>query len=99
VKTLVDRYGRAPLDYFKTWPDKAYCFSPGGRSVIAYRVAWSVAVRLKDPVGPEQELRPLIGSSLTFCGSNGWKAAFHQEERDRHHERILAIHRSPARVS
>ena len=82
VKTLVDRYGRAPLDYFKTWPDKSYCFSPGGRSVIAYRVAWSVAVSLGDPVGPEQELRPLIGSFLTFCGSNGWKAAFHQVRPD-----------------
>jgi lysylphosphatidylglycerol synthetase-like protein (DUF2156 family) len=39
AEALVGRYGRAPLDYFKTWPDKSYYFSPSGQSVIAYRVA------------------------------------------------------------
>jgi phosphatidylglycerol lysyltransferase len=75
---LVARYGRAPLDYFKTSPDKSYYLSASGDSVIAYRVAWSVAVALGDPVGPAGEREALIGSFLGFCADNGWATAFHQ---------------------
>jgi hypothetical protein len=33
VEAIVMRYGRAPVDYFKTWPDKAYFFSSSRASV------------------------------------------------------------------
>jgi len=88
AEALVARYGRTPLDYFKTWPDKSYHFSPSGESVIAYRVAWSVAVSLGDPVGPDHELGPLIGAFLGFCADNGWTAAFHQVRPD-----LLGVYR------
>lgn len=78
VEALVGRYGRTPLDYFKTWPDKSYYFSPSGQSAIAYRVAWSVAVSLGDPVGPDHELEPLVRAFLGFCSDNGWSTAFLQ---------------------
>jgi hypothetical protein len=71
-------YGRAPVDYFKTWPDKAYFFSSSRASVVAYGVAWSVAVSLGDPVGPVDELAPLILSFVSFCAGNGWRAAFQE---------------------
>jgi phosphatidylglycerol lysyltransferase len=78
VLAIVNRHGRSPLDYFKTWPDKSYFFSPGRSAVIAYRTAWSVAVSLGDPVGPPDELDPLIAGFARFCSGNGWRAAFHQ---------------------
>jgi lysylphosphatidylglycerol synthetase-like protein (DUF2156 family) len=33
VEAIVMRYGRAPVDYFKTWPDKSYFFSSSRASV------------------------------------------------------------------
>lgn len=86
---IVERHGRAPLDYFKTWPDKSYFFSPARTSVIAYRTAWSVAVSLGDPVGPAEELDPLVESFARFCSDNGWRAAFHQVLPD-----LLAVYRA-----
>jgi phosphatidylglycerol lysyltransferase len=78
AEAIVNRYGRTPLDYFKLWPDKSYYFSSSRQSVIAYRVACSVAVSLGDPVGPADELEPLIQSFLRFCAVGGRRAAFHQ---------------------
>lgn len=75
---IVGLHGRTPLDYFKLWPDKSYHFSAGRRSVIAYRVARSVAVSLGDPVGPPDETEAIIRSFLGLCAGNGWHAAFHQ---------------------
>jgi len=57
AEALVHRYGRAPLDYFKLWPDKSYFFSADLASMIAYGTAWSVAVSLGDPIGPAPSCR------------------------------------------
>jgi lysylphosphatidylglycerol synthetase-like protein (DUF2156 family) len=46
--------------------------------VIAYRTAWSVAVSLGDPVGPDDRLGALVPAFAAFCAENGWKPAFHQ---------------------
>jgi phosphatidylglycerol lysyltransferase len=78
AEAIVRRYGRTPLDYFKLWPDKSYYFSSSRESVVAYRVACSVAIGLGDPVGPIDEIEPLIQSFLSFCDANGWSAAFYQ---------------------
>ena len=78
AEAIVSQYGRTPLDFFKLWPDKSYYFSSSGQSVIAYRVACSVAVSLGDPVGPVDELEPLIQSFLRSCADHGRSAAFHQ---------------------
>jgi phosphatidylglycerol lysyltransferase len=78
AEAIVGLHGRTPLDYFKLWPDQSYHFSPGRQSVIAYRVACSVAVSLGDPVGPPDEIEATIRSFLGLCAGNGWHAAFHQ---------------------
>jgi len=78
AEAIVGLHGRTPLDYFKLWPDKSYHFSPSRRSVVAYRVACSVAVSLGDPVGPVDELAMTVRSFLDFCTENGWTTAFHQ---------------------
>lgn len=78
AETIVGRHGRTSLDYFKLWPEKSYYFSLSRQSVVAYRVACSVAVSLGDPTGPVNERELTIRSFVGFCADNGWRAAFHQ---------------------
>lgn len=78
VKKIVERFGRSAQDYFKTWEDKSYFFSPARSSVIAYRVGGNFAVTLGDPVGPETEISDLVRDFMTMCDQNGWSFAFHQ---------------------
>jgi phosphatidylglycerol lysyltransferase len=75
---ILSHYGRDPLDFFKLWPDKSYFLSPTSRCFIAYKAAWSVAISLGDPVGPDEELEPTVRAFLRFCDTAGWTAAFHQ---------------------
>ena len=75
---LVARWGRSSLDYFKTFPDKSYFFSPSGESFISYRVAASLAVVLGDPVGPGEDMEDLLGRFLKYCEGNDWRVAFYQ---------------------
>jgi phosphatidylglycerol lysyltransferase len=78
ARQILDQHSRAPLDYFKLWPDKSYFFSDDERCVIAYRVAVHVAVCLGDPVGPEDGLEAVTRAFLRWCHDNGWSVAFHQ---------------------
>ncbi len=75
---IVKKHGRSALDYFKSWPDKSCFFSASQESFLAYRVGANFAVVLGDPVGPEEEIEPLIRQFIEFCQENDWRAAFHQ---------------------
>jgi len=78
TESAVEQYARTPLDLFKLWPEKSYCFSSSGHSVIAYRLAAKVAVALGDPVGPEREIEPTVRRFLQMCGEKGWGIALYQ---------------------
>jgi phosphatidylglycerol lysyltransferase len=78
AKTILEKYGRSPIDYFKLWPDKSYYFSDDQSSFVAYKTAWNVAVSLGDPVGPVDHLEGLTRGFMQFCFDNGWTTAFHQ---------------------
>lgn len=78
AKQIVERHGRSSLDYFKYWPDKTFFFSASERAFLSYRVAGGFAVVLADPVGPEEEVEPLLRDFRDFCRDNGWTLAFHQ---------------------
>ncbi len=78
ARQIIELYGRTSLDYFKQWPDKSLHFSPSQNCVIAYSVAGNVALALGDPVGPEEEIQPIISSFLQMCSDNGWTVALHQ---------------------
>lgn len=75
---IVKKHGRSALDYFKSWPDKSCFFSASQDSFLAYRVGANFAVVLGDPVGPEEEIEPLIRQFIEFCQENDWRVAFHQ---------------------
>lgn len=75
---IVKTYGRSSLDWFKTWPDKSYFFSPSRRCFIAYRVGAHFALALGDPVGPEEEIEETIRGFAQQCEENDWGLGFHQ---------------------
>jgi phosphatidylglycerol lysyltransferase len=76
--SLVAEYGLTSLDYFKSWPDKSFFFTPSHKCVIAYGVSGNVALALADPVGEEDEIEPIVSSFLKMCHENGWTAGLHQ---------------------
>lgn len=75
---ILEKFGRSSLDPFKLGGDKAYFFTPTGRTFLAYRMAGSFAVVLADPVGPEEEIPGIIRSFKALCKGNDWRLAFHQ---------------------
>lgn len=80
ARTLVGQHGRSALDFFKSWPDKSLFFSPSQSSFLAYRVGKGMAVVLGDPIGPEEEMEPLIREFAEFCREQDWALAFHQTQ-------------------
>jgi phosphatidylglycerol lysyltransferase len=78
LRGILAEHGRSSLDFFKLWPEKSYFFSRDQRCCIAYKTAWSVAVSLGDPVGPEEELESITAAFCRFCSDNGWGVAFYQ---------------------
>jgi phosphatidylglycerol lysyltransferase len=72
------RYGRSALDFFKYWPDKTFFFSDSRQCYISFRVGGGYAVVLGDPVGPEEEIEPIVRRFVEYCANNDWRVAFHQ---------------------
>ena len=59
----------ADLDYF---------LSPNGRAAIAYRAEADTLLALGDPVGPPEEIAPLLLAFETYCRERDWEFAFFQ---------------------
>ncbi len=78
AEAITREHGRSALDFFKYWPDKSFFFSPTGHSFLAYRVGGRHALVLGDPLGPAEELPPLIRDFARLCRDNDWGLAFHQ---------------------
>jgi phosphatidylglycerol lysyltransferase len=58
--------------------DKAYYFSPSGRSVIAYVAKGRGAIALGDPIGPPEDTKEVIIGFQQFCERNDWYPAFYE---------------------
>src|SRR6185295_11824665 len=57
---VVSQRGEDSLAYFALRRDKAYVFSPSGRSFLAYRVIGGTALIAGDPIGDDSERKPLV---------------------------------------
>ncbi len=75
---IVEQYGRSSLARLTLLKDKAYYFSPSGRSVIAYVPKGRGAIALGDPIGPADERKEVIFGFQQFCQRNDWYPAFYQ---------------------
>jgi len=78
AKAIVEQYGRSSLARLTLLNDKAYYFSPSGRTVIAYAAKGRGAIALGDPIGPEDDRKETIFSFIKFCQRNDWHPAFYQ---------------------
>ncbi|MBV9616069.1 MAG: DUF2156 domain-containing protein [Ktedonobacteraceae bacterium] len=71
-------YGTNSISYFALDSDKSYFFSESGRSVISYVLEGSTAVVAGDPIGPEDEMAPILKQFITFCNEQDWTIVFWQ---------------------
>lgn len=78
AKEIVEKYGRSSLARLTLLKDKAYYFSPSGRSVVAYVPKGRGAIALGDPIGPEHDRKEAIFGFQQFCQRNDWHPAFYQ---------------------
>lgn len=75
---IVEEYGRSSLARFTLFDDKAYYFSPSGRSVIGYVAKGRGAIALGDPIGAAADRKQVIIGFQQFCDRNDWYPAFYQ---------------------
>jgi phosphatidylglycerol lysyltransferase len=78
AEAIVRQHGRSSLDFFKTWPDKSYFFSPSKQTFLAYSVGGGFALVLGDPVGPADEIEAVVADFSRLCTENDWGFAFYQ---------------------
>ena len=79
AKKLVQKYGRSPLDYFKTYADKLLFFPEGADGFVSYRVAGNYAMVLENPVcANDEDMAVIILAFERFCKGNGMKSLYYR---------------------
>jgi lysyl-tRNA synthetase, class II len=73
--SLVTQYGADTIAPFALRADKSYFFSESASAFLAYRVTGGVAIVAGDPIGPTEELGPLVRRFLDFAHDRGWRVA------------------------
>ena len=79
AKTLVEKYGKSSLDYFKTYSDKKFWFSADGKSFVAFKTTRKYAIALESPVGPDDAaITQAIVDFDAYCRQNGLRSAYYR---------------------
>ncbi|HCN84176.1 MAG TPA: ABC transporter permease, partial [Sphingobacteriaceae bacterium] len=83
AEALVIRYGKSPVDYFKTYEDKLLYFSKSHEGFIAYRTAGNFATVLEEPVCEADDTIKLeiLKEFEAFCKEQGLKPAYYRVDR------------------
>lgn len=81
AQQVLSEFGSSSYGHFQTSPDKSVFFSASGRSFVAYRVVYHVALALGDPVGPPEETGEVAAAFAAFARKNGCTAAFLMPDR------------------
>ena len=63
---------------FLSAPELDVFLSPNGRAAIAYRAGADTLLALGDPIGPPEEIAPLLVAFETYCKERDWEFAFFQ---------------------
>jgi phosphatidylglycerol lysyltransferase len=73
AKELVKRYGKSPLDFFKTYPDKFIFLSKDRDGFVSFKMTRYFAFVLENPVCRDDEsLVNLVREFDEFCNENGF---------------------------
>ncbi|WP_242917208.1 phosphatidylglycerol lysyltransferase domain-containing protein [Pontibacter liquoris] len=77
--TLTGKYGHSSLDYFKTYPDKLFFFTPDRQAFVSFKVWRHVAIALEDPVAAMPEaMKAAIQAFDRYCAQNGFITAYYR---------------------
>lgn len=77
--------GGESMSFMATWSGNDYWFSATGRSAIAYRVSYGIALTVTGPFGDPSEYRDDLHAFARFCAQHSWTPVFysiHVAQRD-----------------
>jgi len=83
VAKILERHGDSSVAAFALAPDTDYFFSANARAVIAYRFESNTLLAIGDPIGPEEDLPPLLEAFAEECRERDWSFAFFQARPER----------------
>ena len=75
---LTRTYGTNTISYFALEVGKSFFFSASGKSFISYVLEGDIAVVAGDPIGPEEEMLPVISQFMSYCHEHDWTTIFWQ---------------------
>jgi phosphatidylglycerol lysyltransferase len=76
---LVEKYGRSPLDFFKTYPDKIVYIASDRDGFVSFKVTRQFAFVLEDPVCKDAEsMKKLLSEFDRFCTENGFVSVYYR---------------------
>ena len=80
AQMLLEKYGRSPVDYFKTYGDKSFYFNADKTGFIAYKITLGFAVVLEGPVCANDRdiMLDLIQSFERYCRTQGLKVTYYR---------------------
>jgi phosphatidylglycerol lysyltransferase len=83
VRELLHQYGDSSVGWFALGDDTDYFFSANRRAVIAYRYESETLLAIGDPIGPPEEIEPLLAAFEAECYEADWDFAFFQARPER----------------
>jgi phosphatidylglycerol lysyltransferase len=83
VDRLLRAHGDSTVSAFALADDADYFFSRNDRAVIAYRFESDTLLAIGDPIGPAEELEPLLHDFDAYCRERDWQYAFFQARPER----------------
>jgi phosphatidylglycerol lysyltransferase len=79
AKELVKKYGKSPLDFFKTYPDKFIFLSIDSEGFVSFKMTRYFAFVLENPVcRDDASLINLVREFDQFCTENGFVSVYYR---------------------
>ena len=80
AQRILERYGKSPVDYFKTYGDKDLFFNKELTGFIAYKKCYGFAMVLEGPVCEDTEdaMKELINAFEHYCRKSSLKTAYYR---------------------
>lgn len=79
AREIVNRYGKSPLDFFKTYPDKFIFLSKDRDGFVSFKMTRYFAFVLEDPVCRDDDaMVSLIQEFDKFCIENGFVSIYYR---------------------
>ncbi len=78
ARKLTRSYGSNSISYFALDAQKSFFFSHSRNAFISYVLEGNVAVVAGDPLGPPEEIEPIIAQFVAFCREQDWSIVFWQ---------------------